>query len=364
MRNSLESRQAQYITINGKKLIIFSSNDYLGLSHHPEVIKTFTEAAQNYGIGTGGAPLTSGTTIIHDKLADEIADFKHREKAVIFPSGYAANTALHQSLSDNDTIFFSDESNHPSIIDGIRLSGCPVNIYRHLDLTHLEALLKKSGKSRKIAASCSAFTVNGDILPLDKIARLKSKYHFHLILDEAHATGCIGKTGRGLEELYSLTGTADFIMGTFSKALGSQGGFLTFSEEAGKMLSGPLRAYKYSTSIAAPIAAASLSSLKILKREPELVARMRKNIQQIYINLKRSGFEINSSGSHIINVYFSSKEKTSLIIDELHRRGYFVVPVSPDKRWGIRITAMATHTDVEIDAFCRCLTEIRDDLQI
>lgn len=359
MAQVIESRKAQFIRIAGKNLVIFSSNDYLGLSHHPEVLKAAAEAAEVFGCGTGGAPDTSGTTSLHKKLASEIAEFKNRKKAIIFPSGYAANVAIHQCLGNLETAFFSDEKNHPSAVDGIKLSGAPVKTFNHLDFNHLENLLKDDDHSKRIVTICSVFTLDGDICPLDELVRLKEKYNFILILDEAHATGCIGDTGRGLEQMFSLEGAADFIMGTFSKALGSQGGFLTYSTEAEKMLSKPLRAYLYSTSISPMAVATSLKALSILKRQPELVKLMRANIKKVYDNLDKKGFNLNNRGTHIVNVYFDSQQMTLQIVSHLHQNGYFVVPVNIDNLWGLRLTAMALHTEKQIDDFCECLMEVR-----
>jgi 8-amino-7-oxononanoate synthase len=359
----IQSRHAQYIRIDNRDLVIFSSNDYLGLSHHPDVLKAAREAGEKYGYGTGGAPGTSGTTVIHQQLAAEIARFKHRDKAIIFPSGYAANISLHQSLTDNNTIYFCDERNHPSAADGIKLAGCDKQIYKHLDYEHLENLLRDDNHVNRIVTTCSVFTIDGAICPLEKLIQLKAKYGFILIIDEAHATGCLGKTGRGLEEHCSLEKSADFIMGTFSKALGSQGGFITYSGDKEELLRKPLRSFEYSTSIATPSAAASLEALKILQARPELVQKMRSNISQIYEKLKTSGFELNGPHRHIVNVYFGSEEKTVKIIENLQHQGYFVVPISLDSRWGLRLTAMAVHADKEIDDFCRKLTEIETNYQ-
>ena len=205
--------------------------------------------------------------------------------------------------------------------------------------------------------TCSVFTLDGAICRLDKLARLKEQYGFILIIDEAHATGCLGKTGRGLEEHFGLAGTADFIMGTFSKALGSQGGFITFSRTRDELLSKPLRPYEYSTSIAAPAAAASLKALEILISQPDMVAKMRANIKAIYDKLKAKGLELNDPDSHIVNVYFDSQEKTARIVEMLSKSGYFVVPIDLDGRSGLRITAMSVHADQEIDDFCEKLAE-------
>jgi 8-amino-7-oxononanoate synthase len=358
----LGSRQAQYLTIKGRKLIIFSSNDYLGLSHNPDVLMAAKEALDRFGSGTGGAPGTSGTTEIHENLASEIARFKNRHSGVVFPSGYAANAAIHHSLAEKNAVFFYDEKSHPSAVDGIRLSRCDCEPFGHLDFDHLENLLKKSHHARKIVSVCSVFTIDGVICPLNRLAGLKEKYDFILILDEAHATGCIGETGRGLEELYSLEGTADFIMGTFSKALGSQGGFIAFSKEAEHFLCRYFRPFEYSTAISAPVAAASLKALFILKNQPELVGKMKANIDNIYHRLSESGFNLNEPGRHIVNVYFDSEKQTLAVRDRLFESGYFVIPINAGSRHGLRLTAMTVHSENEIDSFCSALIDIKKSL--
>jgi len=354
----IEGRQAQHIIVDGQKLVIFSSNDYLGLSHHPEVLKAANLAADKFGCGTGGAPGTSGTTAIHTELAEMIAAFKHRDTGVIFPSGYAANVGLHQSLGDDGTVFFSDSHNHPSAADGIRLAGCDKKIFHHRDYDHLEKLLKDDNHERKVVTTCSVFTIDGAICDLDKLVELKKKYDFILILDEAHATGCLGKTGHGLEEQFGLEGVAEFIMGTFSKALGSQGGFIVYSRKNEHLLKLPLRPFDYSTSIAAPTAAASLQALQILMDKPELVHQMRANIGRIYDSLKTGGLQLNESGRHILNVYFGDKNKTLEVATKMKQNGYFVVTINQDNNWGLRITAMAVHSDDEITGFCEKLNKI------
>ena len=354
----IDSRNAQQIWVNGHKLTIFSSNDYFGLSHHPEVIQAAHDAAKHFGVGTGGAPGTSGTTAIHIKLAETIAKFKHRDKAIIFPSGYAANVGLHQSLGDKETVFFSDEKNHPSAADGIRLSGSAKVIFRHRDYDHLEQLLKEDKHKRKIVTTCSVFTIDGAICNLNMLADLKRKYGFILVIDEAHATGCLGRTGRGLEEMFNLEGAADFIMGTFSKAFGSQGGFVTYAIDKEKLLRPAFRPFDYSTSIATPVAAASLKAVEILRDNSSMVDNLKANIKKIYDTFQNAGLELNEPGHHIVNVYLGSEEKTNSVVEELKQSGYFVVPISIDGRHGLRITAMSVHTTEEIDGFCKKLTEI------
>ncbi len=355
MERPLQARNAQNITIDGLSLVIFCSNDYLGLSHDRRVIEAAVGAAEKYGCGTGGAPGTSGTTDLHCELAETIASFKRRKRAVLFPSGYAANVAAHADMADDDTAYFFEERHHPSAIEGIILSGCPRYRFGHLDFAHLEQLLKESKCSRKIVTVPSVFTLDGAITPLDELMRLKEKYGFILIIDEAHATGALGESGRGLEEHFGLEGTADIIMGTFSKALGSQGGFLAFDSVSEKLFRKPLRQHVYSTSLSAMAVGAALKSLQILQAEPELVARMRTNADIIHRNLSEGGLRLNQPGRYILNAYFDSEEETEIVRELLHKSGFFVVKITTADNHGLRITAMATHTADEIDRFCRSL---------
>jgi len=219
-------------------------------------------------------------------------------------------------------------------------------------------LLKSDKHKRRIVTTCSVFTLDGAVCGLDILAKLKEKYGFILVIDEAHATGCLGNTGRGLEEMYGLEGTADFIMGTFSKAFGSQGGFVTYAQAKEPLLKGAFRPFDYSTSIAAPLAAASLKALEILRDHPEMVAGMKANIKKIYDNLQAAGLALNESGRHIVNAYFKNEQITEKIAEEMKQNGYFTVTIHLDGRTGLRITAMAVHTDDEIEKFCKKLAEI------
>lgn len=341
---------------------MFCSNDYLGLSHDKRVIEAAVAAAERYGCGTGGAPGTSGTTQLHQELAAAIAAFKKRRHAVLFPSGYAANVAAHASLASVDTSFLYEERHHPSAIEGIILSGCARHRFNHLDFNHLEELLKKIKSTRKIVTVPSVFTVDGAIIPLDALVRLKEKYGIILILDEAHSTGALGVCGRGIEEHYKLEGVADIIMGTFSKALGAQGGFLAFDEPMEKLFEKPLRQHIYSTSLSAMAAGAALKSLQIICAEPELVAKMKKNIQSVYDHLAIGGLKLNQPGRHIVNVYFDNPAKATAAAARLCDFGYLTVVITVAGVHGLRITAMSTHSETEINGFCRALVSIINEL--
>ena len=349
----LQKRSGCRGVVNGKEVIIFSSNDYLGLSSHPDVIKAASEAAEKYGIGTGGAPGTTGTTDIHKRLSDAIAAFKSRDKAVIFPSGYQANIAIHSALGSGDAVFHLDQRHHPSALDGARLgSRSEFNKFDHNDLESLEILLKSNLDKTNIVSLPSVFTVDGDIAPLDKIADLKNRNKFILILDEAHATGCVGRTGRGLEEFFDLHDAADFIMGSFSKALGSQGGFIAYNSESGKYLRSGFRQFLYSTSLSAVSAAAALKALQILQSDKELFSSLQNAKFKIIERCGKSDIRIVSHESMILLV---PCENPSEAVEKLLVDGFFVVPakayINGKRRDCLRVTPMSLHTDNDIRAF-------------
>lgn len=349
----LQRRLGCHGVVNGKEVVIFSSNDYLGLSCHPEVIKGASEAAKKYGIGTGGAPGTTGTTEVHNELSRAIAAFKSREKAVLFPSGYQANIAIHNSLASPETVFYLDKRHHPSAIDGARLgSGSKLIRFDHNDLEGLEKELKSAKGESHIVSLPSVFTVDADIAPLDKIAALKGKYNFSLVLDEAHATGCVGKSGRGLEEHFSLHGIADFIMGSFSKALGSQGGFVAYNSISEKQLKAGFRQFVYSTSLSAVSVAAALEALRIFQSDEGIYRSLQNAKSMIIEQCDRRKVRIISHESMILLIPCDNIVEA---LRKLLEDGFFVVPakayLDDRKQDCIRITPMSLHTEDDIKAF-------------
>jgi 8-amino-7-oxononanoate synthase len=353
LKFTLENRHAQRATANGKDLIIFSSNDYLGLSAHPEVFQAALDAGQKYGAGTGGAPGTTGTITLHEKLKETVAAFKSREMAVLFPSGYQANQALHHALDGERTVFYIDNRHHPSALDGVRLAkNSRVVRFDHTDIEALRGAVLAHRGMDNIVSLPSVFTVDGDIAPLDKIAVLKKDLGFLLLLDEAHATGCIGETGRGLEEHFGLKGTADFIMGTFSKALGSQGGFLAHNRDRSKYLKSQFRALEYSTSLSALCAGAALKALEILENEPSFIKSLQKNKKSIIENFAANNIPLIYKESMIMLLPY---QNTDALQAALFDKGFLTISVKAQLTGKIqsclRITPMATHTKDEIKQF-------------
>jgi 7-keto-8-aminopelargonate synthetase-like enzyme len=346
----LEKRQGCRGVVNGQEVVIFSSNDYLGFSSHSDVIEAAMKAAKRYGIGTGGAPGTTGTTDLHQRLARKIAEFKSRDQAILFPSGYQANIAIHHSVSSAETVFYLDKRHHPSALDGARLGGkSKIVRFDHGDLEYLENGLKSDGSKTAVVSLPSVFTVDGDIAPLDRIAELKNKYGFVLILDEAHATGCIGKTGHGLEEHFGLYGLADFIMGSFSKALGSQGGFIAYDRGSEKYLKSRFRQFDYSTSLSTVSVAATLRALEVFQADEAIYKSLLNAKSLIIEKCREKGIKLIAHESMILLIPCSNPETVlSLLLDD----GYFVVSVKADfennKQNCLRITPMSLHTESDI----------------
>jgi 8-amino-7-oxononanoate synthase len=353
----IEKRKGARGVVDGREVVIFSTNDYLALSCHPEVLKATSKAADEFGTGTGGAPGTSGTNIIHRQLCETVASFKSRDKAVLFPSGYQANIAVHQALGGDDTVFHVDSRHHPSAVDGARLGkGSPVMRFSHRRLTELESAVKSNENKTNIVSLPSVFTVDGDIAPLNEIIDLKKKLGFALVLDEAHATGCVGRTGRGLEEHFGLKGAADFIMGTFSKALGSQGGFLAYNGSSEKYLKSKFRPFEYSTSLSTVSAAAALKALELLEKDPAIYNSLKDSKERISTEMERRDIEFVKSESMIMLVPCDDCEQVQ---EKLLSRGYLCIitdaEVSGKHRECLRVTPNASHTEKDIEGFAEAL---------
>ena len=353
----LEKRRGVRAVIDGKEVVVFSTNDYLSLSCHPEVEQAAVDALNRFGSGSGGAPGTTGTTSVHIQLSKAVAEFKSREKAVLLPSGYQANIAIHHALGSDNTVFFLDKRHHPSATDGARLAkDCRIVRFDHHDLNGFEALLQSNPAAKQVVSIPSVFTIDGDIAPLDKLIRLKDKHGFILILDEAHASGCLGETGRGLEEHFGLKGAADFVMGTFSKAFGASGGFIAFDDDRRSYLKSSFRQLDYSTSISPVTAGAALKAMEILKRDSSLMDRLRDSRRAIIENCRQNGIDVIVGQSMIILVPCDNCR-------ELQKRmlfdGYLLMSseaeIEGDIRSCIRVTANAAHTEKDIEGFARAL---------
>ncbi len=352
------------VTIAGKSLLIMCSNDYLGLSNHPSLLEAAHRAMDLYGFGSGASRLVSGTGPLHQELEERIACFKGTEAAILFNSGYAANTGIIPALAGEGDVILSDSLNHASIIDGCRLSRASVQVYRHKDRDHLEELLRNNSSARRrLIITDGVFSMDGDIAPLPDLVTLAEEYDALLMVDDAHATGVLGKRGRGIAEYFGLEGRIHIQMGTFGKALGSFGAFAAGSRDIIDYLINRSRSYIFSTALPSAVCAASMAALQIVEQEPSRREALWKNRDRFVAGLSDLGITAGNSGTPIIPLVIGGAEKTLQAGSRLFAEGIFAAAIRPptvaDGASRIRMTVLATHSDQDIDAALDVLRKLK-----
>lgn len=360
------SPQGTRIVIDGKECINFSSNNYLGLANHPHVIESSRKAIETFGFGSGASRLLCGGSILHSELEKKTAKFKGTESALIFNSGYSANTGIIPAIAYEGDVIFSDELNHASIVDGCRLSRAKKIIYRHKDIGHLSELIKKENAERKIIITDSIFSMDGDIAPLKEIYELCSSFYSRLLtpnsillyIDDAHGTGVLG-SGKGALAHFGIKPESWIIqMGTFSKALGSFGAFAAGSKDATEWILNTARSFIFSTALPSCAAAASIAALEVIEREPELLNRLWSNRERAVHGITKLGYDIMSSETPIIPVRTGTIEEALHISQHLMENGIFVPAIRPlsVKEPRIRITVTSAHTAEDIERLIKALS--------
>ncbi len=310
-------------------LLDFSSNDYLGLSTHPDVIAESRRYLEKYGAGAGAARLMSGDLFIFHELENKIAQLKGKEAALLFGSGFLANSGIIPALVGRHDVIFSDRLNHASIYDGCRLSGASLQRFRHNDLNHLEELLKKKrGKKNALIVVESLYSMDGDFCPLAEVAFLKEKYDCLLMVDEAHATGLFGSNGGGLIQEKKIINQVDIAMGTFGKALGSYGAYVAASRQMVDYLINRARSFIYSTALPPAIIGASLAAVAIIQKQPTLRRELWNKVQIFKKELNNGGLK-NPGLSQIIPLPVGSSSKTVRLAEILRHQGIFATAVRP-----------------------------------
>ena len=339
------------IIIDGNELINFCSNDYLGLSQHPKVKERAIEAIKEFGTGSRASRLVCGNTILHEQLERKIAQFKGREAAIVFPTGFMANLGAITSLVDeNDTVII-DHLDHASIVDACRLSKAKLQVYGHRDIVTLATILKRSAKfSKRLIVTDSLFSMDGDLAPLPQIISLAKEYNAITMIDEAHATGVIGSRGKGLEEHFNLIGQVDILMGTLSKAIGSLGGFVAGSQPLIDYLRNKARSFIYTTALPPASCAAALAAFEIIESEPTLLASLKSNEKLL------------KAETPIIPIITGGAERTMTLSRQLLERGLFVSgirpPTVPEGQSRLRITVTAQHSKEEIECLASSLRQL------
>jgi 8-amino-7-oxononanoate synthase len=352
-----ETPQGSRIRFNGKEYINFSSNDYLGLANHPYIVEKVQKALDVYGYGSSASRLLGGGSTLHKELENKIAEFKTTESALVFNSGYATNTGVIPVIADEDTVIFSDELNHASIIDGCRLSTSKVLIFRHKDLSHLEDLMRKEVSKKKIVLTDTVFSMDGDIASLNNMCEVCRKNNAILYIDDAHGTGVLGN-GRGALSHFNIKPEPWIIqMGTFSKALGSFGAFLAGSSGVIQWALNNARSFIFSTALPSCIIAASIAALELIGNNSELIKKLWGNRNKAAQGIKKAGYDIMSSVTPIIPVRTGGIENTLRISKHLFEKGIFAPAIRPPtvKDPRIRITVTAAHTDEDIERLTETL---------
>ena len=338
-----------------KEMIMLGSNSYLGLAADPRVVDASIEAARKYGYGTGAVSLYAGTTDLHIELERRIAAFYRCEDAILFPTGYAANVgAVSALLRERDTAV-NDLFNHASIYDGCRLSGARLRTFAHGRMRHLDRVLSDAvgGDHGTLVITDGVFSMDGDVAQLDQIVELAEKHGARVMVDEAHALGVVGPTGRGTAERYALDGQIDVTIGTLSKAPGGIGGYAVGSRELIDYLRFYARTYFFSTSIPAPVIAGLIEVFKILDTELDRFERLWANIRYMTGRLAEKGFDLGKTDSAIIPIVIKDEAKLQGILADLHEAGIFMnyvaFPAVPKRKCRLRMSMMAQHTCDDLD---------------
>jgi glycine C-acetyltransferase/8-amino-7-oxononanoate synthase len=356
---TIESAPAAHVTMNGRDYLLLSSNNYLGLADHPQLIAAAAAATARFGVGSSGSRLLSGSLTPHRDFEEEMAAFKGTEAALLFNCGYAANTGILQGLFGAGDIIFSDALNHASIIDGCRLSNARTVIYPHADVVALEALLAAEAPNRRgrwVIVTDGVFSMDGVIAPLTELVRLKEKYDALLMVDDAHGTGVLGANGRGSAEHCGCLGAIDLHMGTLGKALGGAGAYLAAARPLVDTLINRSRSFIFSTSLPPAVPAVASAALRIVA-SPEgeqLRVRLAANRQRFTARLQAAGLDLLGSTTQIVPILTREPQPTMAAANALLAAGICLQgvrpPTVPPGRCRLRATVMATHDPLELEA--------------
>jgi 8-amino-7-oxononanoate synthase len=350
----IESDQDTMVTIKGKKVLMFGSNSYMGLTNHPKIKEACIKAIEKYGSGCAGSRFLNGTLDIHIELERKLAEYVHKDAALVFSTGFQVNLGVIPTVTGRNDYILIDELDHASIIEATRLSFAKVLKFRHNDMHSLENQLKRCepGKIKLIVVD-GIYSMEGDIANLPGIVKLAEKYEATIMVDDAHAIGVIGEHGSGTASHFGLTDKIDLIMGTFSKSLASLGGFIASDFDTINYMKHHSRSLIFSASITPASAAAVLTAIDIIKAEPERIVKLWEVTHYTIDNFKRMGFDIGKSETPIIPLYIRDNLKTLKLTRMLLDEGVFVNPVvSPAVNKDstlIRFSLMATHTKAQVD---------------
>ena len=369
----IASPQDAVITLaDGSEVLNFCANNYLGLSSHPKVLEAAHAALESHGFGMSSVRFICGTQDIHKTLEQKIAQFLHTEDTILYAAAFDANGGVFEPLLGDQDAIISDSLNHASIIDGVRLCKAMRFRYANNDMADLEAQLKAAdaaGAKTKLIVTDGVFSMDGYVAQMDAICDLADQYHALVMVDECHATGFIGATGRGSMELRGVLGRVDIITGTLGKALGgAMGGFTTGKKEVIEMLRQRSRPYLFSNSLAPAIVGASIAVLDLLSETTELRDKLEANVQQFKAGMRAAGFDFKDGESAIVPVMLYDAALSQRFADALLQRGIYVIgfffPVVPKGQARIRVQLSAAHSSEHIDRAIAAFTEVGKELGV
>ena len=349
--------------MNGKKVLMFGSNSYMGLTNHPKVIEAAVAATKKYGTGMAGSPFLNGTLDIHKELEAKIADYVGKEDAIVYSTGFGTNLGVVSTLTGREDYVICDEQDHASIVEGRRLSFSQPMKYKHNDMDSLEAVLKKcKPESVKLIVTDSVFSMEGDVANIPEMVKLAKKYDASLMVDEAHGIGVFGEGGRGVVNHFGLQDDVDLIMGTFSKSFASLGGFIATDKEITNYLRHHSRSYIFTASITPASTAAAMAAMEIMINEPERQAHLWDITHYALENFRAMGCEIGHTSTPIIPLFIRDDYKTFGVTRDLLEEGVFVNPVvapavAPQDTL-IRYSLMATHTKEQVTRSLEAINKV------
>ena len=362
----IESQQDPVVMMGGREVIMCGSNNYLGLTSHPMVKEAAIEAIRKYGTGCAGSRFLNGTLDIHVKLEEKLAQFFRKEGALVYATGYQTNLGVLSAVVGRGDVAISDRLNHASIVDGLRLSNGEVKKFKHNDIEDLDRVLEGTRHKNKMVVVDGIFSMEGDISPVDEIIALRRKHDFGIMVDDAHGVGVLGETGRGTAEHFGVEDDVDIIMGTYSKSLGTIGGFVVASADIIKYLKHVSRSMIFSASLAPALVAAVSTALDIIDQEPERRERLWYNTNKMMEGFKSYGFDIGDAASPIIPVVVKEDILAFKMALMLQEEGVFanpvVSPATPPGRALMRTSYMATHTDEHLDRVLEAFVKVGKQL--
>ncbi len=360
---TIDSAPGAKVEIDGRRVLLLSSNNYLDLATHPRVTEAAIQAIRRYGVGAGASRLVSGTLRPHQELEERLAAFKRTEAALVFSTGYQANLGLIQTLAEDRTAIYADRLCHASLIEACRLCTAPLRVYRHRDTAQLAGLLRRGGPSRRaLIATDGIFSMDGDLAPLPELLQASEKDGSVLVVDDAHGTGVMGKEGRGTVEHFGLEGRPIVQMGTLSKALGGLGGFVVGPRDLIEYLVNRARPFIYTTALPPSLAAAATAALKVIEAEPERRTWLWNLRHRLRDGLRRLGFDTMDSASPIIPLLIGDADAALRLSDSLLAHGIYAPairpPTVPAGTSRLRMSVTAGHTPEQIDYVLETLAKV------